>query len=132
MLQVAIIWGLYSIVMLIVEAIRHSSKMSSTVPCQVTARLTDRQPKNKKLDICQYTLEGYYDGGRISETMQELVKKGQDGRLVNGQVYEMRVNAKNGRCYDPAAGKEKIKGHAVTLGVSVVIAVIALLIVSVL
>ena len=30
------------------------------------------------------------------------------------------------------AGKEKIKGHAVTLGVSVVIAVIALLIVSVL
>ena len=64
--------------------------------------------------------------------MQELVKKGQDGRLVNGQVYEMRVNAKNGRCYDPAAGKEKIKGHAVTLGVSVVIAVIALLIVAVL
>ena len=132
MLQVAIMWGLYSIVMLIVEAIKHGSKMNSTVPCQVTARLTSRQPKNKKEDICQYTLEGYYDGGRISETMQELVKKGEDGRLVNGQVYEMRVNAKNGRCYDPAAGKEKIKGHAVTLGVSVVIAVIALLIVSVL
>ena len=132
MLQVAIMWGLYSIVMLIVEAIKHSSKMSSTVPCQVTARLTSRQPKNKKLDICQYTLEGYYDGGRISDTIQELVKKGEDGRLANGQVYEMRVNAKNGRCYDPAAGKARIKEHAVTLGTSVVIAVIALLIVSVL
>ena len=47
MLQVAIMWGFYSIVMLIVEAIKHSSKMSSTVPCQVTARLTSRQPKNK-------------------------------------------------------------------------------------
>ena len=90
------------------------------------------QNGNLKHHTVIYPTAPHYDIDGARATMQELVKKGQDGRLLHGQVYEMRVNAKNGRCYDPAAGKEKIKGHAVTLGVSVVIAVIALLIVSVL
>ena len=130
MLQVAMLWGMYSLFMLIVESIKHGSRMASTVPCRVTVTQVDRKSKNKKTDICQYTLSGSYDGGRISDSIQELVAAEKEGPFAYGQTYDMRVNPKNGHCYNPAAGTEKVKNHAITLGVSVLLCVLCILILN--
>lgn len=119
MLRSILVWGPYSLILLIVESIKYACGMSKMVPCRVTITNIERNPAKNKTFLCKYTLSGSYAGGIISDTIEELVPEGKDEPYANGRTYDMRVDPQSGHCYDPNEGKKKIKGHAKTLAMCV-------------
>ena len=133
MLQVALIYAFISFFQLIWHTIKHSMTMVGTNPCTLTVRQVQVEeiPKNKKMNLCKVTLDGYNGGTPVHAALQENIKKDDVPRFTEGQPYQMQYNSRNGKVYDPASGKAKIKSDAINLLVSIVIIVVCLLLLSV-